>query len=149
MQMHCSLSSIVITLSRWYPLFERLGRALQNDTWKEVRNTTEGEKKTYHLLKFLSILLIYSERAARKYSSFRGLIVHHFHGYIHRNIGWYACGYLSLIFRESASVQHTFHEKLSDKDLLLIRVPVKEPISLWMFNNCLKASGRKLNVLCA
>ena len=149
MQMHCSLSSIVITLSRWYPLFERLGRALQNDTWKEVRNTTEGEKKTHHLLKFLSILLIYSERAARKYSSFRGLIVHHFHGYIHRHIGWYACGYLSLIFRESASVQHTFHEKLSEKDLLLIRVPVKEPISPWMFNNCSKTSGKKLNVLYA
>ena len=29
--MHCSLFGIVIKLFRWSPLFERLGRALQND----------------------------------------------------------------------------------------------------------------------
>ena len=58
--------------------------------------------------------------------------------------------WLSVVnFRESASVKHTFLEKLSDNDLLLIRVPVEEPVYPWMFNNCLKASGRKLNVLCA
>ena len=58
--------------------------------------------------------------------------------------------WLSVVnFRESASVKHTFLEKLSDNDLLLIRVPVEEPVYPWMFNNCLKASGKKLNVLCA
>ena len=94
--MHCSLFGIVIKLFRWSPLFERLGRALQNDRTMKGRLKQYGRsnKKTYHLLQFLSILLIYSERAARKYSSLGGLIVHHCHRYMHRHIGWCACGCL-------------------------------------------------------
>ena len=42
--------------------------ALQNATWKDVWKM-RGVKKTNHPLMFLSILPIYSERAAKKYSS--------------------------------------------------------------------------------
>ena len=123
-------------------LFESLGRAMQNDTWQDVWNNTGGEIRKYIVrLNFFQFYRYFQSEPQEMF------ITQWFNYY---SLSQIVRLWLPVVnFRESASVWHTFLEKLLDNDLLLRRVPGEEPIYPWMFNNCLKASGRKLNVLCA
>ena len=130
-------------------LFESLGRALQNDTWLDVWNNTGGEIKK-HIIR-LSFFQFYRYLQSEPQEifitqSFNYSSLSQIHTQKHRVVRF---GCLLWIFGESPSVQHIFLEKLSDNDLSLRRGALEEPVYPWMFNNCLKASGKKLNALCA